>query len=262
MAKSSIEWTEMTWNPTTGCDKLSAGCKFCYAEVMSKRLHAMGVEKYKNNFKITVHEEELRTPYSWKKPRVVFVNSMSDLFHKDVPIHFIRRAFEVMKDNPQHIFQVLTKRADILRHYDREGWLEWTPNIWMGVSVENSKVISRIDRLRETGAKVKFLSCEPLIGRLSNLKLAGIDWVIVGGESGRKLRPVKEEWVTDIRNQCLDANVAFFFKQWGGTNKKKTGRLLEGKTWDEMPEIEFKKNESMRTRTAKHHVGNIGASTF
>jgi protein gp37 len=242
MAQSSIEWTEMTWNPTTGCDKISAGCKFCYAEVMSRRLQAMGVEKYKNNFEITIHKDELETPYTWKKPRVVFVNSMSDLFHKEVPIEFIKNVFKVMKDNSQHVFQVLTKRADILRYYDSEGSLEWAHNIWMGVSVENKKVMNRIDLLRETGARVKFLSCEPLIGAIPNMNLKGIDWVIVGGESGRKPRNMKEEWVSDIKNQCLEAAVAFFFKQWGGTNKKKTGRLLEGKTWDEMPEIELHKN--------------------
>jgi protein gp37 len=163
---------------------------------------------------------------------------MSDLFHKDVPIDFIKKVFKVMKDNPQHVFQVLTKRADVLRYYDSEGWLEWAHNIWMGVSVENSKVTKRIDLLRETGARVKFLSCEPLIGAIPNMNLTGIDWVIVGGESGRKPRPMKEEWVTDIKNQCSNAEVAFFFKQWGGTNKKKTGRILEGKTWDEMPEVE------------------------
>jgi protein gp37 len=235
MAQSSIEWTEMTWNPTTGCDKISAGCKFCYAEVMSKRLQAMGVEKYRNNFEITVHENDLLTPNTWKKPKVVFVNSMSDLFHKDVPIDFIRKVFKVMKENPQHVFQVLTKRADLLRYYDSEGWLEWTHNIWMGVSVESSKVTNRIQLLRETGARVKFLSCEPLIEEIPNMNLSGIDWVIVGGESGRKPRPMKEEWVTDIKKQCLDANVSFFFKQWGGTNKKRAGRDLDGRTWDDLP---------------------------
>lgn len=237
MAQSNIEWTEMTWNPTTGCDKISAGCKFCYAEVMSKRLQAMGVEKYKNNFEITIHENELKTPYTWKKPKVIFVNSMSDLFHKDVPVEFIQKVFKVMNENPQHVFQVLTKRADILSYYDSEGWLEWSHNIWMGVSVENSTFAKRIDFLRRTNARVKFLSCEPLIGPLPNLNLQGIDWVIVGGESGRTPRRMKEEWVADIKSQCLEAKVAFFFKQWGGTNKKKTGRTLEGKTWDEMPEI-------------------------
>jgi protein gp37 len=238
MAQSSIEWTEMTWNPVTGCDKISAGCKFCYAEVMSKRLKAMGVEKYQNEFKLTIHEDELATPYKWKKSKVVFVNSMSDLFHKDVPIEFIQKVFRVMKENPQHVFQVLTKRADVMLYYDKEGWLDWSHNIWMGVSVENSKVMNRIDLLRQSNARTKFLSCEPLIGPLPNLKLKGIDWVIVGGESGRKPRPMKKEWVLDIKQQCEKSDVAFFFKQWGGTNKKKTGNLLDGKKYLEMPEYE------------------------
>ena len=237
MAQSSIEWTEMTWNPTTGCDKVSAGCKFCYAEVMSRRLKAMGVEKYSDEFKIRTYEKELEVPYTWKKSKVVFVNSMSDLFHEDVPIEFIQKVFKVMKDNPQHVFQVLTKRADVLNYYDSEGWLDWSHNIWMGVSVENQKVTDRIDLLRQTSARVKFLSCEPLIGPLPNLDLSGIDWVIVGGESGRKPRTMKEEWVSEIKDQCLFSDTPFFFKQWGGTNKKKTGRELEGRTWDEMPEI-------------------------
>lgn len=236
MAQSSIEWTEMTWNPTTGCNKVSAGCKFCYAEVMTRRLNAMGVEKYKDGFQIRTHEKELETPYTWKKPRVVFVNSMSDLFHPEVPIEFIQKVFRVMKENPQHIFQVLTKRGDILRYYDSEGWLDWSHNIWMGVSVENQKVIDRIDQLRETKARVKFLSCEPLIGPLPNMNLQGIDWVIVGGESGRTPRPMNPKWVSDIKDQCLKSDTAFFFKQWGGTNKKKAGRELEGRTWDEMPD--------------------------
>lgn len=238
MAQSSIEWTEMTWNPTTGCNKLSAGCKFCYAEVMSRRLQAMGVEKYKDNFKLRIHEKELELPYTWKKPKVVFVNSMSDLFHKDVPVDFIQRVFKVMKENPQHVFQVLTKRADLLRYYDSEGWLEWTHNIWMGVSVEDKRVLKRMELLQQTGARVKFLSCEPLIGPLPNMDLHGIDWVIVGGESGRTPRPMKREWVQDIKEQCQRSNTAFFFKQWGGTNKKAAGRDLDGQTYDEMPPIE------------------------
>lgn len=237
MAQSSIEWTEMTWNPTTGCDKVSAGCKFCYAEVMSKRLKAMGIEKYQNGFDIKIHEEELKKPYSWKKPRVVFVNSMSDLFHPDVPVDFIQKVFKVMKENPQHVFQLLTKRPEILKYYDSEGWLDWSHNIWMGISVEDERVMNRIDLLRDTNARVKFLSCEPLIGPLPNMNLEKIDWVIVGGESGRKPRPMDTDWVTDIKDQCKKSGVAFFFKQWGGTNKKKTGRELEGRTWDEMPII-------------------------
>ena len=237
MAQSSIEWTEMTWNPTTGCNKLSAGCKFCYAEVMSRRLQAMGVEKYKDNFKLRIHESELDTPYTWKKPKVVFVNSMSDLFHKDVPVEFIQRVFAVMKDNPQHVFQVLTKRADVLLRYDQQGLLQWPHNVWMGTSVEDGRVRHRIDLLRQTGARVKFLSCEPLIGPLPDMDLRGVDWVIVGGESGRTPRLMKPDWVLDIKDQCDRANVAFFFKQWGGTNKKAAGRELDGRTYDEMPEI-------------------------
>lgn len=235
MAQSSIEWTEMTWNPTTGCDKISAGCKYCYAEVMTKRLKAMGQAKYKDGFKLRVHEEALEVPYSWKHQKVVFVNSMSDLFHEDVPLDFIKKVFKVMNET-EHVYQVLTKRADILLKYHKE--LKWTHNIWMGVSVENEKVMSRVDLLRQTNAKVKFLSCEPLIGPLPNIHLDGIDWVIVGGESGRKPRPMKEEWVLDIMDQCKVSGVKFFFKQWGGTNKKKNGRELQGRFYNEMPVIE------------------------
>jgi protein gp37 len=235
MAQSHIEWTEMTWNPVTGCDKLSDGCRFCYAEAFAKRLQAMGVEKYHNGFKLTLHPETLREPFKWKKPKVVFVNSMSDLFHKDLPIDYIRQVFSVMKQNPHHVFQVLTKRADVLKYYDSERWLDWSHNIWMGVSVENQQAIPRIDRLRETDARVKFLSCEPLLGPLPELNLEDIDWVIVGGESGRNARPMKPEWVQEIREQCVAANKPFFFKQWGGFNKKKAGRTLDGVLWDQKP---------------------------
>ena len=235
MAQSSIEWTEMTWNPTTGCDKISAGCKYCYAEIMSRRLQAMGQEKYKDGFKLRLHQGALHIPYSWNKPKIVFVNSMSDLFHKNVPLIFIQRVFEVMNDTPQHTYQVLTKRAE--RLYELHENLNWTTNIWMGVSVENEKVKDRIDFLREINAKVKFLSCEPLIGPLMDLNLERIQWAIVGGESGRKARPMKEWWVWDIRQQCAEQGVAFFFKQWGGVNKKKSGRLLNGRTYDEMPSL-------------------------
>jgi protein gp37 len=235
MAQSSIEWTEMTWNPTTGCTKISAGCKYCYAEVMTRRLHAMGINKYKDGFELRIHHDALNIPYEWKKPKVVFVNSMSDLFHPDVPLSFIQKVFAVMNDTPQHTYQVLTKRAE--RLYELHHHLNWTPNIWMGVSVENEKVMDRIDFLRETNAVVKFLSCEPLIGPLSKMKLDNINWVIVGGESGRKARPMNETWVWDIRQQCAEQGVSFFFKQWGGTNKKKAGRELGGRTYDEMPQL-------------------------
>ena len=233
MAQSSIEWTEMTWNPTTGCTKISAGCKFCYAEVMTKRLMAMGIDKYKDGFEIRTHEDSLMTPYEWRKPKIVFVNSMSDLFHPQVPLEFIKKVFHVMNDTPQHTYQVLTKRGD--RLHEIHDQLHWTKNIWMGVSVEDERVTERIDFLRHTNAKTKFLSCEPLIGPLMNLNLTGIDWVIVGGESGRKARPMEEWWVWDIKQQCDEQEVLFFFKQWGGKNKKKAGRELAGSTYNDMP---------------------------
>lgn len=237
MAQSKIEWTEMTWNPSTGCNKISAGCRYCYAETMAKRLQAMGQEKYKNGFKLTLHPETLKIPYTWNKPRLVFVNSMSDLFHEEISLDFIRDVFKVMNDNPQHIFQILTKRADILLKYNT--LLDWTQNIWMGVTVENDKVLHRINDLRNTGAVVKFFSMEPLLSNVNNLNLFNIDWVIVGGESGPKARPMKKEWVIDIKEQCNRANVPFFFKQWGGMNKKANGRLLDGRLYDEWPKCEL-----------------------
>jgi protein gp37 len=233
--KSSIEWTESTWNPITGCNKVSPGCKHCYAERMAKRLQAMGQPNYANGFKLTMHDHALEIPLHWKTPQTIFVNSMSDLFHKDVPLEFIQRVFAVMHQANWHRFQVLTKRSERLLELAPQ--LTWTSNIWMGVSVENGDYIHRIDHLRQTGAQIKFLSLEPLLGPLSNLNLEGIDWVIVGGESGPGARPMSPSWVMEIRDQCLAAQVPFFFKQWGGTNKKKSGRLLEGRTWDEMPEI-------------------------
>jgi len=240
MAQSSIEWTEMTWNPTTGCSKVSQGCKFCYAEIMSKRLQAMGVAKYKDNFKVRIHPSALKVPYTWKKSKIVFVNSMSDLFHEEIPLNFIKRVFKVMRENPQHVFQVLTKRAERLLELDSN--LKWSHNIWMGVSVEDKQVENRIDLLRRTNARVKFLSLEPLLGPLPNMNLNEIDWVIVGGESGHNPRPIEVDWVLDIQDQCEKSDVSFFFKQWGGKNKKKNGRLLNGKTYDEMPEIELQKS--------------------
>jgi protein gp37 len=249
MATSSIEWTEMTWNPTTGCNKLSAGCNFCYAETMSKRLKAMGQTKYKNGFKLTLHEDVIYHPYQWKKPKTVFVNSMSDLFHKDIPLEFIQKVFKVMNETPMHTYQVLTKRADVLLKYDN--LITWTPNIWMGVSVENSKVVERIDLLRKTHAQTKFLSIEPLIGALPSLDLTNIDWVIVGGESGHNARPIKHEWVVDIKKQCKRSKTSFFFKQWGKAefnvdqddptiranhpNHAKGGCLIDGKIYRAMP---------------------------
>jgi len=237
MATTKIEWTESTWNPISGCTKITSGCKFCYAEVMARRLQAMGQDKYLNGFELTLHPETLKEPSTWKKPKMIFVNSMSDLFHKDVPVEYIQKIFKVMNDNPQHVFQILTKRADVLQYYDSEGWLDWGHNIWMGVTVEDSTVTGRIDLLRQTGAKIKFLSCEPLLSDLPNMNLKNIDWVIVGGESGRTPRPIKEEWVLNIKEQCNLQSVAFYFKQWGGVNKKKSGRLLNGETFSDMPKI-------------------------
>lgn len=230
---SKIEWTGSTWNPVTGCTKVSIGCKNCYAERMARRLQAMGNANYINGFRVTLHPHVLEKPLSWKHPRTIFVNSMSDLFHKDVTPAFISKVFSVMRDASQHTFQVLTKRSSrMLKLYPK---LHWGPNVWMGVTVENADCTFRIDDLRQTGAAVKFLSIEPLLGPIPDIDLAGIDWVIVGGESGPKSRPVKPEWITEIRDQCLAANVSFFFKQWGGINKKKTGRTLDGRTWDQMP---------------------------
>ncbi len=231
---STIEWTQATWNPVTGCTKVSPGCKNCYAERMSKRLQAMGVEQYRNAFQLATHDESLKLPLRWKKPRKIFVNSMSDLFQKELSFDFIRRVFDVMVEASQHQFQILTKRPDIALAYANK--LPWPDNVWLGTSVENACYTYRIHELRRVPAKVRFLSIEPLLGRIGRLPLTGIHWVIVGGESGPGARPMKEEWVTAIRDRCLKQNVPFFFKQWGGVNKKRTGRELEGKTWDQLPQ--------------------------
>jgi len=232
---SSIEWTESTWNPVTGCSKLSPGCKHCYAERMAERLQAMGQANYKNGFELTLQPRMLELPLTWKRPQTIFVNSMSDLFHDDVPLAYVQRVFDVMRRAHWHRFQVLTKRAERLGALDAE--LEWSPNIWMGVSVESAKFVDRINHLRRTRAHVRFLSLEPLLGPLTGLDLRGIHWAIVGGESGPRARRMESTWVLDIRDQCRRAGVAFFFKQWGGTNKKRAGRILDGQTWDEMPEV-------------------------
>ena len=233
MAQSTIEWTNATWNPVTGCTKVSSGCKHCYAERMAHRLKAMGQPNYTNGFNLTIHQHMLERPLSWKKPSLIFVNSMSDLFHKDVPLDFIQQVFDVMRQASWHRFQILTKRS--ARLLELEVHLDWSSNVWMGVSVENENNQYRIDHLRQTGAQIKFLSLEPLLGPLPNLNLAGIDWVIVGGESGPGARALAPEWVINIRQQCLHDEVPFFFKQWGGIRKKKNGRLLEGRTWEQMP---------------------------
>lgn len=233
MRQSRIEWTESTWNPVTGCSKVSPGCLHCYAEKMARRLQAMGQVNYRNGFEVTCHEHALELPLAWKKPQTIFVNSMSDLFHESIPEEFIVRVFDVMRRAHWHQFQILTKRADRLRELAPR--LTWPDNVWMGVTVENQACTKRIAALRETPAKIKFLSVEPLLGSITKMDLSGIDWVIVGGESGTGARPMKEEWVLGVKRQCDAVGVPFFFKQWGGVNKKKAGRTLLGKTWSAVP---------------------------
>lgn len=233
--RSAIEWTESTWNPVTGCTKISAGCLNCYAERMSRRLSAMGQPRYKNGFRLTLHPSVLPEPYRWKTPRKVFVNSMSDLFHEKVPVEFMQEVFAVMNENTHHIFQILTKRSQRLRQLDPV--LDWSDNIWMGITIESSDYLYRADDLRAVNAAVKFLSLEPLLGPMPDLDLHGIDWVIVGGESGPGARPMLEGWILQIKEKCETAEIPFFFKQWGGVNKKKTGRILQDKTWDNYPEV-------------------------
>ena len=233
MATSTIEWTQATWNPTTGCNKISPGCKFCYAERMSKRLKAMGLTKYAHEFQVAQHEDTLDMPLRWKKPKLIFVDSMSDLFHEEIPFPFIEKVFTTMRSARWHQFQLLTKRSERLMQLSPS--LDWSKNVWMGVSVENRDYTFRIDHLKKCAAAIKFLSLEPLLGPLPELELEGIDWVIVGGESGPGARPLHEEWVIDMRDQCLSAGIPFFFKQWGGANKKRSGRLLQGEDWSQLP---------------------------
>ncbi len=223
----------MTWNPVTGCTKISQGCKHCYAERMAKRLHAMGSPRYARGFKLMLQEDLIDLPRKWRKPRTVFVNSMSDLFQSDIPLEFIERVFKTMHECPQHTFQILTKRSDRLLDLSRH--LHWSNNIWMGVSVENMDVVERVEHLALVPAAVRFLSCEPLLGPLDDLPLSGIHWAIVGGESGPRARPMEKAWVRSIFRQCREAGVPFFFKQWGGVRKDLTGRKLHGRTYDEMP---------------------------
>ena len=233
MSKSKIEWTEKSWNPTTGCTKISLGCDNCYAEVLANRLKLMGVEKYKSGFNLKLHKNEIQKPTTWNKSSIIFVNSMSDLFHENIPEKFILEVFAVMNKCHWHVFQVLTKRVKRLLVLNNK--LRWTSNIWMGVTVESEKYISRVEILKEVEAKVKFISFEPLLGPIPNLSLEAIDWAIVGGESGMKARPLNKNWVLDIRQQCQEEKVSFFFKQWGGKNKKKNGRELDGRIYSEMP---------------------------
>jgi protein gp37 len=246
-ANSKIEWTQCTWNPVTGCTRISPGCLHCYAQRMARRLQAMGQENYRHGFHLTCHPHTLDLPLHWRQPRMIFVNSMSDLFHKDVPLAFIQQVFDVTRRTPQHCFQVLTKRSERLMQLSPK--LSWPDNVWMGVTVENADYAFRIDHLRQTGARLKFVCFEPLLGPVQDMDLQGIDWVIVGGESGPGARPMRSEWVTDIRDQCLARSVPFFFKQWGGVNKKANGRLLENKTWGERPRT-IKRRESLHAECA------------
>lgn len=232
---SSIEWTEATWNPVTGCTKISPGCKHCYAERMARRLQLMGQERYSNGFGLTLHPDLVELPLRWRKPRLIFVNSMSDLFHKDVPFEFISQVFETMQAAHWHTFQVLTKRSGRLREVAAR--LPWPSNVWMGVSVESAKYVGRVADLVQVPAQVRFLSVEPLLGPIPELPLSGIHWVIVGGESGPRARPMDADWVRTIRSACQKGDVPFFFKQWGGVNKARTGRELDDRTWDEMPRV-------------------------
>lgn len=243
MAATTIEWTEVSWNPVTGCTKISDGCKNCYAFTMAKRLCAMKNPRYANGFDLTLHNDLIDLPLKWKKPRRIFVNSMSDLFHEDIPVEFIERVFFTMQKASWHTFQVLTKRSERLLELSHH--LPWPSNVWQGVTVENDRVTSRIDHLRDVPAKIRFLSCEPLLGPLDSLNLKNINWVIVGGESGPGARPIKEEWVKSVRNQCQKSNAAFFFKQWGGVRKHKTGKLLDGRTWEQYPEQKIEQSANM-----------------
>lgn len=251
---SSIEWTESTWNPITGCSKISEGCNNCYAERMAKRLQAMGQKNYKNGFDLALHEHVINAPLKWKVPQIIFVNSMSDLFHEDVPLQFILKIFAVMNIANWHIFQILTKRSARLLELSK--YLNWSDNIWMGVTVENNNYLYRIKDLQKIKAKIKFLSLEPLLGSLRNLDLDKIDWVIVGGESGPKARPIEKKWITDIRDQCLSKKIPFFFKQWGGFNKKKNGRILDGDIWEEIPNFPFHQNLNDSEINYKNHTLN------
>ncbi|MGO9295094.1 MAG: DUF5131 family protein [Streptosporangiaceae bacterium] len=242
--RTGIEWTEVTWNPTTGCDRISAGCDNCYALALAKRLKAMRAEKYQADgdprtsgpgFGVSVHPGALAEPYSWRSPRTVFVNSMSDLFHARVPLSYVRDVFAVIASTPQHTYQVLTKRSARLRK--AAGGLDWPPNLWMGVSVENSDALYRVADLRTVPAAVRFLSCEPLLGPLDHLDLDGIGWVIAGGESGPGRRPPEPAWITGLRDHCVTGGVPFFFKQWGGRTPKAGGRQLDGRVWDDLPDL-------------------------
>jgi protein gp37 len=247
--QTKIEWTESTWNPVTGCTKISEGCRNCYAERMARRLKAMGQPNYSNEFALTLHPHVVQAPMTWKRPQMIFVNSMSDLFHERVPLGFIQEVFEVMSMASQHTFQILTKRSERLMELAR--FLPWPDNIWTGVTVESADYIFRIGHLCGIEARMKFLSIEPMLGPIPGLDLTGIDWVIVGGESGPKARPIRADWVREIRERCAASGTSFFFKQWGGSNKKKAGRQLDGRTWDEIPKVD-RCSETVRDSSSRY----------
>jgi protein gp37 len=249
MSTSKIEWTESTWNPVTGCSKISEGCANCYAERMAYRLKTMGQKNYANGFDVTIHPHTLSIPLKWKKPRMIFVNSMSDLFHNDVPVFFIKQIFNIMAEAHWHQFQILTKRAERLA--DLAQYLTWPKNVWMGVTIESPSYLCRLEYLRNIPASVRFLSLEPLLSAMPDFDLSKIDWVIVGGESGPGARPIRKKWVTDIQENCKIQKIPFFFKQWGGTNKKKTGRLLDGKIISEMPQ-QYEQSSNFISQTHIH----------
>ena len=257
--QSSIEWTESTWNPVTGCSKVSPGCKNCYAERLAGRLQAMGSFRYRNGFQVTLQHDIVDLPLRWKQPRVIFVNSMSDLFHKDIPDDFIKRVFATMEKAHWHTFQILTKRSERMAEL---AWkLPWPRNVWMGVSVESSDYTYRISDLAKVPAAVRFLSVEPLLSAIPRIPLRGIDWVIVGGESGPGARPMEAQWVRQIRRRCKLHGVPFFFKQWGGRNKKAAGRVLDGKTWDEMPSARLRSKRRKKTEAPSTNAGPAVALT-
>jgi protein gp37 len=256
---TKIEWTEVTWNPVTGCSKISEGCRHCYAERMAARLRAMGQPRYRNGFRVTLQPDVVELPVKWKKPRVVFVNSMGDLFHGKVPLDYIALVFRTMARSPQHIFQVLTKRAG--RAAMLSSHLPWPRNVWLGVTVESARYLDRLEYLKMIPAAVRFISFEPLLGEIPCLELGGIDWVIVGGESGPGARPIDIKWVRDIRDRSVSEGVPFFFKQWGGVRKKKRGRILDGKKWNEMPCQAGQGTERVVAYSALPRTGSLAHSS-
>lgn len=259
-AETAIEWTESTWNPVTGCSEVSPGCAHCYAKTFAERWRGIAGHPYEQGFDLRLWPTRLDYPVKWKRPRMIFVNSMSDLFHEDIPFEYVKRVFAVMHEASHHTFQILTKRHERLS--ELAPLLDWPPNVWMGVSIENKRWVLRADHLREVPAAVRFISAEPLLGPLTGLDLMGVDWLIAGGESGPRHRPVHADWIRGLREDCHKKGVAFFFKQWGGIRAKSGGRLLDGREWNEMPRVAYSANGhvngSKRDGTATRHSGRRG----